>query len=186
MYFDDLEVKRLRRACEDWAIADGTQGRTTGRNVWMIVDLAISTGLRVSELAGLTISDLDYPAGAIRVQRRKKREEVTEYVPLSPKLADHLKDYIGTRTDGPVVLGQRGPMSSRGWQQAWLHACRKAEVRQLSIHKARHTAATILYRNTHDLRLVQKQLGHSDPGTTAIYADVSFQDMQSAAAKMFD
>jgi len=182
-YLTDDEVRKLRRSCRDWDIADRTVGRETGPNVWLVVDMALSTGLRVSELAALIVWDIDYVNGAIRVQRRKKRTMVHEYIPLTPRLAEHLRDYLGKRDNGAIVEGQRGPLTRRGWQQAWLSACRRAGVRPLSIHKARHTLATVLYRCTHDLRLVQDQLGHSNPATTTIYAGVSFEDRAKGIEK---
>ena len=57
---------------------------------------------------------------------------------------------------------------------------------ELSIHSARHTLAVVLLRKTGNLRLVQKQLGHSSPTTTAnMYADVSFADMQDAVDGLY-
>ncbi len=184
-YLSETEVHTLRRACQDWALADGVKGRAGGVKTWMVVDLALTTGLRVSELTALTVADLDFIGKAIAVQRRKKKQPVKEFIPLPSKLADHLKGYLNGRTAGPIVLGKRGPLTRRGWQQAWLQACQRAGVRPLSIHKARHTAATILYRHTHDLRLVQKQLGHSSPAVTQVYADVTFEDMGKAGESMF-
>lgn len=187
MYLSEPEVRKLRRSCEDWAIADIQQHRTTGPRVWMIVDLALSTGLRVSELASLTLADIDLEGKLISVRRRKKRKLVVEYIGLPAKLADHLRCYWADRTEGPAVMGSGDvPLGSRGWQQAWLRACSKAGIRPLSIHKARHTAATVMYRSTHDLRLVQSQLGHADPATTAIYASISAEDLQAGAQALED
>ncbi len=186
MYLTDAETRKLKRTCEDLALADIQKGRSTAPKLWIVVDMALGTGLRVSELAATRIEDIDWTNNALQVQRRKKRQEQAKvsYVPLPSKLAEHLKHYIGDRTTGPIVLGGGNePLGPRGWQQAWLRACEKAGVRRLSIHKARHTLATILYKSTHDLRLVQDQLGHENPATTAIYASVTFEDRAAGIEK---
>ncbi len=57
---------------------------------------------------------------------------------------------------------------------------------ELSIHSARHTVAVALLRRTGSFRQVRKQLGHSSPATTAnMYADVSFEDMQSGVTGLY-
>lgn len=185
-YLSDAEIKQLKKICIDRAIADRARDRINGPKTWMAVDLALSTGLRVSELAKLTVEDIDWVNNAISVLRRKKRraKPVREWLPIPGKLREHLKDYLGDRTSGHIVLGQRGGLSSFGWQKVWLAAVRRAGIRPLSIHKARHTVGTRLYASTHDLRLVQIQLGHTDPATTAIYASVSFEDQARGVEKM--
>jgi integrase/recombinase XerC len=185
-YLCDTEIRQLKRTCIDWAIADRARDRINGPKSWIVVDLALSTGLRVSELSALAAEDIDWSNNAITVRRRKKRKvaPVTEYLPLPTKLREHLLDYLGDRKAGPIVLGQRGSLTSRGWQEAWAAACKRAGIRPLSIHKARHTTATMLYRSTHDLRLVQEQLGHTDPATTSIYAGISFEDRARGVERM--
>ena len=87
-----------------------------------------------------------------------------------------------------ILLVVLGPMTARGLQQAWKSAVRRAGLPdELSIHSARHTLAVVLLRKTGNLRLVQKQLGHSSPTTTAnMYADVTFADMQDAVDGLYD
>lgn len=201
MYLSDREIEKLRSYWKEQATLGRTppvlrrirkgqsyRKKTRGQHLWMIVDLALSTGLRVSELAALRVEDFDWEEGTIRVVRRKKRatKPVTDYLPLSEALAKHLSTYLEGRTSGIVIIGIQGPLTRRGWQGAWNTACKRAGIRPLSIHKARHTCATVLYRHTHDLRLVQVQLGHSRMDITERYAHVSFDEMKKAAEKMYD
>jgi len=57
-FLSEVEVKKLRRVLEDKALADLQKGRTTWPRFWMAIDLAISAGLRVSEIAGLKVGNL--------------------------------------------------------------------------------------------------------------------------------
>jgi integrase len=78
-------------------------------------------------------------------------------------------------------LGSRGPLTAQGLQRIWKRSVKLAGLpKELSIHSARHTIAVQLLKKTGNLRLVQKQLGHASPATTAnMYADISFEDMQN-------
>ena len=78
-------------------------------------------------------------------------------------------------------------MTPSGLQRVWKRAVARAGLpEELSIHCARHTIAVHLLKKTGNLRLVQKQLGHINPATTAnMYADVSFADMQDAVTGLY-
>jgi integrase len=93
-YMSGGEVKRLRTVTEAKAIVDLKGGRVGGVISWMLVDLAISTGLRVSEMAALTIQDVDLKRGCLRVQRVKKRAHRQETLAIGKDLVRHLGDYI--------------------------------------------------------------------------------------------
>ncbi len=197
-YMGKDEVRKLRTMTEARAITDLRYGRVNGVLAWAVVDLAMSTGLRVSELVALKVQDVDLRMGALRVVRLKKRARDVETVAIDGKqCVQHLRAYLQWRADrlkgmdkanhkgltdadGPLFVGQRGPLTNRGAQQAWKRAVALAGLRDdLSIHSARHTLATHLLRKCGNLRLVQKQLGHASPVTTAnMYADVAFEDMQ--------
>jgi len=188
-YLDAEEVRRLRTVVEAWAIQDLRYGRLQGVQTWMIVDLALQTGLRVSELARLRIEDIDCKRGALKVMRVKKERSRPETLAISEQLLRHLKGYIAWtgRKKGPLLVGKRGPMTARGLQQAWLKATEKAGLKGMSIHTARHSMAVHLLKKTGNLRQVQKQLGHSSPATTAnMYADISFADMQEGLEGLYD
>ena len=153
----------------------------------MLIDTALSTGLRVGEIAAIKISDIDIKRGLIRVRRLKRKKKVIDSLAISPELIKHIKEYVGDRTIGTLILGERGNLSRVGLQQAWKSAIRKAGLpRELSIHSARHTVAVHLLKKTKNLRQVQKQLGHASPITTAcLYADVSFADMADGVTNLY-
>ena len=186
-YLTAEEVKQLRTVTEARAIVDLRKGRTTGINTWMVVDLALSTGLRVSELAAIQVEDIDFKRSFIMVQRRKKKKKTVEPLAIGPSVNAHLKEYIEGRKKGPLFIGERGPLTRYGLQMVFKSAIKLAGLpKGLSIHSARHTMAVHLLKKTGNLRQVQKQLGHSSPATTAnMYADISFEDMQNGVTDLY-
>jgi integrase/recombinase XerD len=189
-YMDFEEIRQLRTVTEAKAIVDFRAGRFTGPLIWMVVDLALSTGLRVSEMAALTIGDVDFKRGALKVTRLKRKKKSTEMLAIGKDLARHLREYIEwtDRKKGPLFVGQRGPITYRGLQQMWKAAVKRAGLpKELSIHSARHSIAVYLLKKTGNLRQVQKQLGHASPATTAnMYADISFEDMQEGLNGLYE
>ncbi len=187
-YMDMKEVKQLRTVTEAGAITDLKAGRVTGPLAWILVDLALSTGLRVSEMAALTIKDIDLKRGAISVVRLKRKKKTKETIALSKELTEHLKSYIDDRKSGKLFKGKRGNLTAQGLQRIWKAAIKRAGLpKEISIHCARHTIAVHLLKKTGNLRLVQKQLGHSSPATTAnMYADISFEDMQNGLNGLYE
>jgi len=189
-YMDADEVRQLRTVTEAKSIVDLKKGRIQGPLAWMLVDLALSTGLRVSEMADLNIQDLDFKRGSMKVVRLKRKKKVRETMAIGKDLIQHLREYLewDDRAKGPLFVGQRGPLTSRGLQQMWKAAVERAGLPdELSIHSARHTLATHLLKKTGNLRQVQKQLGHASPATTAnMYADIAFEDMQDGVNGLYD
>jgi integrase/recombinase XerD len=187
-YMDQNEVRQLRQAAEAREALDLRKGRHGGVVAWAVVDLALSTGLRVGELARLTVGDVDLRRGALTVTRTKRRRHFRETLAISRELRGHLAAFLAWKETvgedlspaAPLAVGKRGPLTARGWQQAWKVAVRRAGLpEELSTHSARHTLAVGLLRKTRNLRLVQKTLGHASPVVTAnMYADVAFEDMQ--------
>ncbi|MHC4496072.1 MAG: tyrosine-type recombinase/integrase [Planctomycetota bacterium] len=182
-YMDAKEAKQLRTVTEARAIVDLRAGRELGVRAWMVVDLALSTGLRVSEIAALNIRDVDLKRGCLSVTRLKRKKKVKETLALGKDIAEHLKEYIAWtgQKKGRLFVGSRGSLSAQGLQRIWKRSIQLAGLpEELSIHSARHTIAVHLLRKTGNLRQVQKQLGHASPATTAnMYADISFEDMQN-------
>ena len=86
-----------------------------------------------------------------------------------------------------LLTGERGPYSRFGVGNLWNEAVKRAGLpASYSIRAARHTLGVALLKRTRNLRHVQKQLGHSSPTTTAIYADVTDEDMRAGVEGIYD
>ena len=188
-YMDNREVQVLRTVTEAHAITDLQHGRMKGVQAWCVVDVALQTGLRASELARIKVGNFDPKRRSLRVWRHKRRERKQETIAIGADLAGHLAEFLewkrmigqDTSREDALFVGKRGPLTTRGLQQIWKAAVKRAGLpAELSIHCARHTMAVHLLKKTGNLRMVQKQLGHFSPTITAnMYADITFDDMQA-------
>lgn len=145
-----------------------------------MIELLYATGLRVSELVALTISQVNVRQGVVRVIGKGAKERL---VPVGEEALDWLARYL--RHARPELLGmkasevlfpsQRGRGMTR--QTFWhrlKHWANVAGIEQaLSPHTLRHAFATHLLNHGADLRVVQLLLGHSDLSTTQIYTHVA-------------
>ena len=145
-----------------------------------LLEVLYATGMRVSEVAGLTMDDLDLDGGTVRCVGKGNKERVMPlyaeacraigaYVEKGrPALAGHGAD------DGTLFLNPRGEKLTR--QGLWLII--KAYARQLGLedrvtpHTLRHSFATHMLSNGASVRAIQEMLGHADIGTTHIYTHV--------------
>jgi len=138
-----------------------------------VLELLYATGLRVSELAGLTLADVDAETRTVRVVGKGRKERI---VPFGAKAARALEAYLvirGTR-NGPLFVGTRG--RALGVRSIYELVRRRARAcgitRRVSPHTLRHTFATHLLDRGADLRLIQDLLGHSRLSTTQRYTHV--------------
>jgi len=194
-YMTAPEVTELRRTIESKAQGDLERGRTTWPRFWMALDLALGAGLRVSEIAGLRIGNLYLNNGESRMRVLGKGQKVRD-VFISNGLTKHLSDYLlwkrlmAEPMDPEafvLVSSHRKPYSTRTLQYAFKVCLRVAGLPgYYSIHACRHSYGTLLYRNTKNLRLVQKQLGHSSITTSTVYADVTAEEAVAAANGLFE
>ena len=188
-YMTLAELKILRKSTEDKSLADLAKGRTTWPRIWMLIDLATCSGLRVAEMAGLRVSDISFkkdPSLHVIGKGNKERD-----VGIPTTLVKHIKAHIKLEElsdDDHLLTSSHGkPFTTRALQKHFKRACSIAGLPEhYSIHSTRHTYGTLLYRNEKNLRMVQKQLGHSKPSTTAIYADVLKSDIARDVNKVFD
>ncbi len=186
-FLDIQERDLLMKSCKELAELDLMKGRRTWPVRYMVIHLALYSGLRVSEIAALTIKDLhlfNIKDCYIFVANGKGNRSRDVY--LDRELVKHLKKYVdrkkkiwreSTEPDSPLFIGQRGkPISSCALEYNFKQALKKAGLPYdkdgYSIHSARHTYATILYHKTKDLKGVQRQLGHSNITMTSLYADI--------------
>jgi site-specific recombinase XerD len=186
-YLNRQEVKRLRKAVEDKALADLSRGRQTWVRNCGIIELVLHTGLRVQEVADVKIKDLDLNAKMpmVRVNGKGGKSGI---VHLDDKIRKHLKHYLSWRTNSRgeklesedyLFFSKKGrKMSTRALQHVFKKALEVANLPSYySFHSMRHSYGTYLYEKTRDLRLVQKQLRHSRISTTQIYADITPENM---------
>jgi integrase/recombinase XerD len=145
-----------------------------------ILELLFSSGLRVSELCGLKLTDFDDNFEFVRVMGKGSKERV---VPVGKKAAAALRRYIEVareklvtpKTDSSLFLSRRGVPLSR--LMIWLtlkNTATRAGISPTLVkpHGLRHTFATELLKGGADLRLIQGLLGHSSIATTQIYTAV--------------
>ena len=125
-YMDESEVKQLRKTIKDWHDLDLFKGRIQGVLTWLVVDVALQTGLRVSELAALQVKDIDFKRKAVKVTRLKKKKKVVETLGISDDLVKHLKGYLLDRTTGQLFIGKRGNLNKPGLQRIWKIAIKRA------------------------------------------------------------
>jgi integrase/recombinase XerD len=148
-----------------------------------MIEVLYSSGLRVSELIGLRVSDLDMQTGSVRCVGKGDKERL---VPIGRRALAAVEQYLASarplimrarRMQTPVpflFLNRRGGNISRcGVWKVLAAYGRKAGLRlRLTPHKLRHSFATHLLEGGADLRSVQLMLGHADISTTQIYTHV--------------
>ena len=191
------EAKRLLDSCRVLAKRQQKQGRRIWVQRYMLTHIALSSGLRVSEIAGLKVGDLFLGDKESYLVVRKGKGGKKRDVYLDKRLAAHLKDYLRLKentweepTDpgSPFFAGRGGGH----YTTTALHISFKKVLALLgldkgySIHSARHTYATMLLAKTNNLRFVQKQLGHASLSMTAQYADVLPELNQALANALLD
>jgi len=155
-----------------------------------LLELLYATGLRVSELLGLRLQDLNLAGGFILVRGKGDKERL---VPLGERAADAVRLFldrgrpvlVGGVATKLLVPGRRParPMTRQAyWKNLRLLAARAGITRSFSPHTLRHSFATHLLEHGADLRTVQTLLGHADISTTQIYTHLDFQHL----AKVYD
>jgi integrase/recombinase XerD len=148
-----------------------------GRRDYAILLLLVRLGLRSCEVAALTLEDLDWRAGELRVWTGKGRR--VDRLPLPDDVGRALAAYLrhGRPRDQSraVFLRVRAPragLSPNGIKQVVRHACGRAGVPECGAHRLRHTAASELLRAGAPLEEIAQVLRHRDVTTTTIYASV--------------
>jgi len=146
-----------------------------------MLEVLYATGLRVSELIGLRISDLNFDGGYLRTIGKGDKERI---VPLGDQALFYLKRYLAesypefkkkSPTSPFLFLTRRGgPMTRQNfWRLIGNYGRRIGLEGKISPHVLRHSFATHLLENGADLRAVQAMLGHVDISTTQIYTHVA-------------
>jgi integrase/recombinase XerD len=159
-----------------------------------ILELFYACGLRASELADMTLTDLHADLGIIRVIGKGRKERV---IPIGGPAAEAIEAYLtqlrpallavktnkSKQTNRVFLSRSGGPITRVVLWQLVVKMAKKAGLRKIHPHTLRHTFATHLLSGGADLRVVQELLGHADVGTTQIYTHVDADRLKEVHKK---
>ena len=172
-FLNPHELAALMNRAEELYVIGTTRKRKALVRDWLIINLAIGTGLRRKEMCDLKVEDIRIGNGQSHVVVRCGKGGKSRVVHIGKEFKGVLKRYLQWKhengelaADSYLLRTERSPKYCVGgiWYR-WKKHCPKR------LHAARHTFGTYCYQATKNIRLVQKQLGHSKITTTAIYSD---------------
>jgi integrase/recombinase XerD len=155
-----------------------------------MLEMLYATGLRVSELVSLKVTQIGSDMGVVRVMGKGSKERL---VPLGEEALYWINDYVkkarpallGNKATDKLFVTARSDSMTRQtfWYLIKRHAQQAGIIRSLSPHTLRHAFATHLLNHGADLRVVQLLLGHADISTTQIYTHVARERLKQLHAK---
>jgi len=155
-----------------------------------MLELLYATGLRVSELVGLRLTDINLERGYLVVMGKGSKERA---VPMGEVAATAVQQYLDSgralllnKRDSEYLFissKRRGITRQMFWERIKLYAKKACITKNISPHTLRHSFATHLLDNGADLRAVQSMLGHADISTTQIYTHVSRERLKKVHEK---
>ena len=167
------ELEMVREACETYRER-------------ALIEVFYATGGRLSEIQGLNKADIDYQNMSTHVVGKGNKERE---VYLSYKALYHMKKYIMNRSDDDPALfiTERRPwrrVSNRAIQREIKKIADRSGVQKnVHPHTMRHTFATLTLNNGADISSIQALLGHTDPATTQVYAQITSEKKKEAYRK---
>lgn len=181
-YLTDSEVRSLLKTVRQSNAPEAARDR-------LIIELFLGTGIRLAELSGLNVDDVDLARKHIRITGKGNQPQDRF---LNTGLRALLRPYINERNrtvtvDEPALfVSQRGTrLCDRQIARRvdhWLHAAQI--TKHLGPHGLRHTFATRLYRTGGDLLVVQRALGHASVSTTQIYTHLCDAQLEAAMERL--
>lgn len=169
--FSDVEIDALRGAC-------------ITKKERAIVELLLSSGVRVSELANMKIQDIDFQALKVKVVEGKGGKGRMTYT--TPVSAKHVKDYLQDRKeDGDYIFYNKDhePLKPGGIRYILNMLAQRANVQNVHPHRFRRTFATNLAKRGMDIQDIQQLLGHKSLQTTLTYVCTDEQKVESSYRK---
>jgi integrase/recombinase XerD len=202
---EDVEIPRFTRRLPvvlaeedvDALLKVPSGGTPRGQRDRAILEILYGSGLRISEVLGLEIGDVNLTAGFVLARGKGRKERL---VPLSEPCREALREWLddgrpamlavrrpparGGRRD-PLFVTARGTILTRQgfFKNLQGYGIQAGVVKRVSPHKLRHSFATHLVEGGADLRSVQEMLGHADIGTTEIYTHVSRKHLREVYRK---
>ncbi|TMW73682.1 site-specific tyrosine recombinase XerD [Alteribacter natronophilus] len=176
----EKRLPKVLSASEVEALLDSTDTTPLGLRNKAMLEILYATGLRVTELCSMTLSDLHLDMGFIRCVGKGNKERI---IPLGGAAVKALRTYLSAsrpeltrkETHDVLFVNHHGrKMTRQGFWKILKQLARNCEIKkELTPHTLRHSFATHLLENGADLRAVQEMLGHADISTTQIYTHVS-------------
>lgn len=154
----------------------------------LIIRLMYETGMRLGEVAGLKVGDVDFALGEISIQHAKWHEEGRVVPLVSESTLAMLSQYIGMRMqqkDGPLFVSNMHCALTRRGIAHMIKKCGIAagvDLDKCHPHALRHTHAVYALKSGIDLRTLQQNLGHSSIAVTAIYLTMDIDDRKEIYA----
>ena len=150
-----------------------------------MIEMLYATGMRISELVNLKITDIDTQRCVVKVLGKGSKERL---IPFGEEANEALQNYLSVRDKSPskeIFLSNRRTKISRVgfWHRIKLYLVRENLKETISPHTLRHAFATHLLNRGADLRSVQLLLGHSDLSTTQIYTHIAKQRLSDVLKK---
>ena len=140
------------------------------------------TGIRLSELTGLNMADVDLTDNHLKVTGKGSKQRI---VPFGQELHDTLTGYLTERSrlsvgDAAFFLSGKGKRLSNAWVQQMVrnHLALVTTIKKKSPHVLRHSYATALLNHDADIESVKRLLGHESVSTTEIYTHTTFEQLK--------
>jgi integrase len=175
-YLSEDELRRLKQALDDKTYCKGTHKiNKTFYRLRLIVLIAVTTGMRASEIFGLNWADVMYSEGLVAVRAKLKGGKM-RYVPMLPEVADELRRFPAVIGEGRIFPPRTGATSGRQRVEgSFEDLLERAEIKAFRFHDLRHTFASWFMMNGGDLYELAKILGHSNIKMTERYAKLGRQ-----------
>ena len=162
-----------------------------GRRERVIIQLFYETGIRLSELVGLNVGDVDFGRKTIKVTGKRNKQRI---VPIGVSLVQSLKGYMeegrgfvppSTLNPQPLFVTDKGQRVYPGWVYRLVrkNLSQVVTLKKRSPHVLRHTFATAMLNNDAELEAVKELMGHESVSTTQIYTHTTFEELKKAYSK---
>ncbi|NBV95566.1 MAG: tyrosine recombinase XerC [Actinobacteria bacterium] len=182
---DVLNVDEAKQVIEALQVKSAEEPSAVNIRDLAIVEVLYASGIRVSELCGLNLEDIDQSRNTLSVIGKGNRQRVVPVgIPAIKAIQDYLQnarnEFANLQSKNAVFLGARGKRIDQRTVREVVYEAMKAVGAEMGPHGLRHSAATHLLEGGADLRTVQEILGHASLATTQIYTHVSPERLQKA------
>lgn len=168
----------------EWLLASCSRDTAIGRRDFAVLTVLARLGLRASEVASLTVDDVDWRAGLITVAAKARRDRLPLPADVGEALADYCRNGRPSSEHRILFLHGRAPyagLSRSAVSHVVVRACRRAGLPPVGAHRLRHTAASAMRRSGAPLFEIEQVLRHRWVVTTALYAKDDLDGLRSIA-----